>query len=290
MLFLLQTENDFDISSKIERMMIEDLLHQTKLIHEYVSMKLDDFYDIEENDDDYYLASPTKKTLKAKKDFPEKYEKAIPIGTIQFVTAWLSIFKGIEMENAIEIPPILRTDEFLKRKYSIRKAEDIPRSGQYFIKDATQLKVFSYSGELEFFLYDEMFEPKKSEYDNTLRLDPTHLYQVSEIVNVLSEYRVYIISGEIVSCQNYNGDPKLLPDMNLINKANLLYSTQEDYPNSYSLDVMITPRGTAITEIHNFTSLGLYSTIWGTNLLYAYRDGIDYLVNHNTKQTEFSNF
>ena len=53
---------------------------------------------------------------------------------------------------------------------------------------------------------------------------------------------------------------------------------------------MITPRGTAITEIHNYTSLGHYSTLFGDNLLYAYRDGIDYLLKHNTPITEFSNF
>ena len=39
--------------------------------------------------------------------------------------------------------------------------------------------------------------------------------------------------------------------------------------------------GTAIIEVHNFTSVGLYTTLWGTDLLYAYRDGIDYLVNDN---------
>lgn len=288
MFFILQKEeNNWDTSSKIESMMIEDLLKRTKYTNEYMFMSLNEFYDFEI--DDTFL-SVKSKVLKNKNDFDEKLTNAIPVGTIEFVSTWLKIFKGIERENAIEIPPVLRTDEFLKRKYSIRKASDIPKSGRYFIKDATQLKVFSYSGELEYFLYDEMFEPKKHDLDNSLRLDPTHLYQVSEIVNILAEYRVYIISGEIVSIEFYDGNPTKFPDIELIKKANLLYKTQSDYPNSYSLDVMVTPRGTAITEIHNFTSLGLYSTIWGTDLLYAYRDGIDYLLKHNTEQTEFSNF
>ena len=290
MFFILQQETkNYDTNSKIEILIIESLLKQTKYTNEYIYMPLENFFNYEEDNEDDFLSIP-KKTLKNKSEFEQKFENAIPIGSIEFVSTWLKIFKGIEQENAIEIPPILRTDEFLKRKYSIRKANEIPKSGKYFIKDATQLKVFSYDGNLEYFLFDEIFDPPKNELDTTLKLNPNHLYQVSEVVKILSEYRVYIISGEIVSIEFYNGNPTIFPDIELIKKANNLYSTQYDYPKSYSLDVMVTPKGTAITEIHNFTSLGLYSTIWGTDLLYAYRDGIDYLINHNTPQTEFSNF
>lgn len=291
MFFILQKETfDWDNSTQIEMLMIKDLLRQTKYLHDYIEISLDDFYTEDDIDDFDFTNYSKEKKLKDKTDFDDKFNNAVPIGTIQFVSAWLKIFKDIEKENAIEIPPILRTDEFLKRKYSIVKSQDIPRKGQYFIKNASTLKDFSYSGELEFFLYDEMFEKPKNSFDTSLRLNPNDLYQVSEIVKVLSEYRVYIIDGKIASIDFYNGDPLKLPDVELINKANMLYSTQKDYPKSYSLDVMVTPKGTAIIEIHNFTSLGLYSTIWGTDLLYAYRDGIDYLINHNTKQTEFSNF
>jgi hypothetical protein len=53
---------------------------------------------------------------------------------------------------------------------------------------------------------------------------------------------------------------------------------------------MVTPRGTAITEVHNFVSLGIYTVDWDDSLLYALRDGMDYIVRYNTPQTEFSNF
>ena len=32
---------------------------------------------------------------------------------------------------------------------------------------------------------------------------------------------------------------------------------------------------------HNFVSVGLYGTLWGNNLIYAYKDGIDYVINDN---------
>ena len=270
-----------------ELMLVEEKIRQNKYIHDFEKIDISIFYEYEE--DSFGEIIKTNK-LKNANDFPEIYKKSIPIGSINFVSTWLKVFYNIDKENPIEIPPILRTDEFLKRKYSIVTADKLPRTGRYFIKDVSKLKEFTYSGDLEYFLFDEMFEPAKSPYDYSLRINPDHLFQVSEIINILSEYRVYIIDGKIENIANYNGDVTLFPDVELIKKANDLYSTQPDYPKSYSMDLMITPRGTAITEIHNYTSLGHYSTLFGDNLLYAYRDGIDYLLKHNTPITEFSNF
>lgn len=270
-----------------ELMLVEEKIRQNKYIHDFEKIDISIFYEYEE--DSFGEIIKTNK-LKNANDFPEIYKKSIPIGSINFVSTWLKVFYNIDKENPIEIPPVLRTDEFLKRKYSIVTADKLPRTGRYFIKDVSKLKEFTYSGDLEYFLFDEMFEPAKSPYDYSLRINPDHLFQVSEIVNILSEYRVYIIDGKIENIANYNGNVTLFPDVELIKKANDLYSTQPDYPKSYSMDLMITPRGTAITEIHNYTSLGHYSTLFGDNLLYAYRDGIDYLLKHNTPITEFSNF
>ena len=285
MYFLLEdNKND---KFNYELMLVEEKIRQNKYIHDFEKIDISIFYEYEE--DSFGEIIKTNK-LKNANDFPEIYKKSIPIGSIDFVSTWLKVFYNIDKENPIEIPPILRTDEFLKRKYSIVTADKLPRTGRYFIKDVSKLKEFTYSGDLEYFLFDEMFEPAKSPYDYSLRINPDHLFQVSEIVNILSEYRVYIIGGKIENIANYNGDVTLFPDVELIKKANDLYSTQPDYPKSYSMDLMITPRGTAITEIHNYTSLGHYSTLFGDNLLYAYRDGIDYLLKHNTPITEFSNF
>lgn len=81
--------------------------------------------------------------LKSAEEFPAEYSKAIAIGEISFVEKFLKVFHNIEHENAIEIPPCLREERFLKRKYSIVPVWEISRSGNYFIKDATQQKVFS---------------------------------------------------------------------------------------------------------------------------------------------------
>ena len=63
----------------------------------------------------------------------------------------------------------------------------------------------------------------------------------------------------------------------------LIENILQEYLKSYTIDVAVTSKGTCILEVHNFTSCGLYSTIWGSGLIYAYKDGIDYLRNDNHK-------
>ena len=284
MFFILQNEPVG--RDPVQNAIIQDVLDHNKYSHSYEYVCIMDFYK-DDTDEDIFTM---KRVLKTPEDFDERYREAIPIGTVRFVEAYLRMFKGIERDNAIEIPPILRTDEFLKRKYSIVPRDRIPRQGSYFIKDATQQKVFSYKGELEYFLHDEMFREKTSEFDTSIRLDPSHLYQVSEIVNILAEYRVYVLNREINSMCIFAGDPLIFPDADLVRKAIRLINGQPDSPKSYSLDLMITPRGTAITEIHNFLSVGLYTVDWDEELLYAFKHGMDYVKQHNTEQTEFTNF
>ena len=246
MFFLLQRESGKDYNA-VESAIIEDLLHSCKGIHEYVTMKTSDFYsEVDSFDIDY------KPQLKDKSEFDSKYQDAIAIGEIRFVEKVLKIFHNIEHENSIEIPPCLREERFLKRKYSIVPVWEIPRKGRYFIKDASQQKVFSYNGELSDFIYDEMFEDPSYSSDASLRFNYDHLYQVSESVQVLSEYRVYVLGGKVETISHFAGDPYQLPDIELIKEAVSIYNKQENAPRSYSVDLMVTPRGTAITEVHNF--------------------------------------
>lgn len=246
MRFLIQQ----DCPLNVDMLMIKELLDNEKFTHEYEMINLENLAN--------YNA--------------ENVKDMIPMGTVEFVETYFKNFHEIERENPIEIPVCLRTDEFLKRKYSIVKYENLPKNGEYFIKDVTQLKSFSYCGKLECLNTD---------------MDRSHLYQVSEFVNILSEYRIYILDGSIYAVVNYNGNPCIFPDMNLINKANLIYSVQKDYPKSYTMDIMITDKGSSIIECHTLFSTGLYSTIWGTNWLYGYRDSKDYILNYNTKIEEW---
>ena len=193
----------------------------------------------------------------------------IPVGSIQFVEKFLYRFHGIKQMNPIEVPKCLRTEEFLKREYNILKGKDLPKSGLFFVKDVSRLK-----------------NDLRIEDIAYLNIKEDSIYQISEVVKILSEYRCYFVNGELTSICNYDGLPDILPDVNLIKKANIIYSLEKDYPKSYTMDVMVTKNGTSIIEIHPFTSVGLYTTLWGNELLYAYKDGIDYYVKYNTKIME----
>ncbi len=273
MRFLIQKENN---QYSLDNHILFNLIQSEKWIHEYKDWSMNQFLDEEKN-------------LLDKNSLPDLKEY-MPLGDIPFTEAFFHIFYGVEREMPIEIPTVLRTDEFLKRKYSIRKSENIPKHGEYFIKDVSQLKQFSYNGELSYFLYDGILEEPKSKFDTSLHLNKNHLYQVSEVIPILSEYRIFVLSNEIYSVGNYDGDVKLFPDMELIQKAVNIWSMQKDCPQSYSMDVAITNFGTVILECHILFSTGIYNTILGTNFLYGYKDAKNYLLNFNTPVKEWSNF
>ena len=272
MLFLLQKEAT-SVQFDMDTLILKNLLDREKLVHTYISMSLNMLKEMYKNE----------KSI-------EDLKNAIPVGTIEFVQEWLSLFHGINTINPIEVPECLRTEEFLKRKYSIVDAENIPKKGEYFIKDASKLKVFYYAGELGYSFSEDIFKEQTAKFDTKLHLDKTHLFQVSEVIHILSEYRVYVINGKIQSIINYDGDPLILPDVKLIEKANVIYQYEKNAPKSYTIDIAVTNKGTCILEVHNFQSVGLYTQLFGTNLCHAYIDGIDYLLNSNKAPVKFSNF
>lgn len=256
--YLLQLDNDNN-GLDLEYVMIKELLKKNKYLHDYKAITTSSISDVAAKED-------------------------IPIGNIPFVTKWLQEMYSIETENPIEIPKYLRTEEFLKRNYKITTWDKIPKSGTFFLKDVSELKSFGEIINAEYTDIDNLFNyVPQHKFDCSLVLNKNHLFQVSSIFNILSEYRVYVISGKIETISNYNGDPTILPDITLIKKAVDLINYNEKWLKSYTLDIMVGKEGTAIIEVHNFTSVGLYNTLWGDNLLYAYRQGIDYLVNDNRK-------
>ena len=280
--FLIQ--NDSLGVDRVQREIILDVLRHNKYEHSYELIDYECFFEEEKE----FEFGTSEFRAKAADEFPAYYKNAIPFGTIEFTTRWLQTFKGIEREIPIEIPPCLRQERFLKRKYNIVPVDQVPRRGDFFVKDASQAKWLKYKGDLEYQLNDEMFAPPISSRDNSIRFLPDHLYQVSEIVPIKAEYRVYIVNRKIEAIYLYDGDPMVLPDVELIREAHWIYSRQPDCPRSYSMDLLVNNRGTSIIEMHTFTCLGLYSVLWDENLLYALRDGIRYVEEYNTPQTVFN--
>ena len=256
MLFILQNINNCN-GLVVDISIIKDLIDNSKhSLDKYVFLNNEDFFD--------------NGLLKSKNDFPKEYENGIPFGSIEFTTNFLKIFKNIQKMNPIEIPPSLRKYEFLKREYRILPKDKLPQKGRFFIKNASKLKDGTYICDIEDLHKENFFKNND-------------LYQISDIVNPTAEYRVYVINGKIYAIAYYDGDPCVFPDTSLIQKANIIYSLQKDYPKSYTMDVMVTDKGTCITEIHILLSCGIYQTVLGRNFLFGYDDAIKYLERYNTE-------
>lgn len=199
----------------------------------------------------------------------------VPVGSLGFVSKCLNLEYGIKGINPIEVPKYLREDFFLKRKYEIVNYKSIPRKGKFFIKDVSKVKSFNVIGNAL----------------DVIRAGASKdsLYLVSGVFDIRSEWRVYVIGGKIANICCYAFDRSLLsidyPDMSVVLGAIGRIGLNEDYLKSYTLDVMVGEAGTAVIEVHNWVSVGLYSTLWGQDLPYAYMDGMYYLLKDNREVT-----
>ena len=213
-----------------------------------------------------------------------------PVGTLEFVGTWLRRVHGVQSMNPIEVPDILRTGEFLGRKYSVVAGRDVPRSGYMFCKDAGRLKGFSYSGPLEL-LADTV--------DKTFVDD--NLYVVSQVVEILAEYRMIVVDDKVEAVQYYDGDPLVFPDADTLSKIVAVYTVDRQRPKAYALDVAVVPMvvdgdlcpvsstKTIIIENHPTACFGTYGYV-SSSLPYVYSTGVDYYVHVNKPISTFSNF
>lgn len=204
----------------------------------------------------------------------------VPLGSIQFVGEYLRQVHGVDKMNPVEVPECLRKQRFLNRTYKIIGYRSIVgeaskiNNGDIFLKDVSTLKRFSASCNIDTLIKD-----------GTLNiLDKDANYLISEKVDILSEYRVYVFEGEILNISNYNGSVLLYPDTSKILEMVIEMGKDKTCPISYTMDVMIDSKGeTSIIEVHPLAAVGLYSTLFPTRFLYGYHDGIEYYTNVNKK-------
>jgi hypothetical protein len=129
-------------------------------------------------------------------------------------------------------------------KFSDIKFEDLP----LFIKPKNGVKEFP-----GFVLDKKSTLVDIGMYYSQIKPD-TDVY-VSEPVNIISEYRVFVHKGEIVGIKHYSGDFGLFPDIDTINAMKMDYE-KADHPISYTLDVGIVRKDN--TEPSNFLAFQIY--------------------------------
>lgn len=214
----------------------------------------------------------------------------VPVGSLEFVGSFLENVKGSSYMKPIEIPDFLQKKEYLKREYKICKFKDLPKTGTYFIKDASFLKCGQPNMHFMPFINDTLFK-STDDWEE-------HDYVCSEVLPIIdAEYRVLVNEDNIVGVQFYSGT-KIIEetdyDFGFISPyagilcfpdGDMLESVIKDikafrvsggiFPKSYTIDVAVTPRGTVLLELHNFVSCGTYG-FCDKVLINMYSNGIDF--------------
>lgn len=213
----------------------------------------------------------------------ELYE-TIPVGSLDFVQSYLSKIYAIDRMSPIEVPERLRIPKMLRRAYSIVRYQDLPKNGHWFVKDVSALKKGSYIGCISALHNNQ----------SNFQLHEDHLYQVSSVLNILAEYRVFVHHDRIVGIQFYDGDVLIMPtpaEIKKIQEAVVRYSVSHDCPDAYTMDWAIIDtdckkesRDIAILEVHPFVSVGTYG-LEGPMLVDMYKNGLQWYIKHNTPLT-----
>lgn len=177
-----------------------------------------------------------------------KSTNIIPVGGLNFVSAYLG--KHIK---PIDISGVDR--KFTGREIHILSYDEmtayLDRNGPRFIKSATKCKEFP-AGK-----YDKNSIESIEKSINYLH--KSHKFMVSELINLLAEWRLFIHKGKILDCKQYMGswesrfDGAFVKEMVAsIPKSIIPYT-------SYTVDIGLTDANSIVLiEAHNFISCGLY--------------------------------
>lgn len=170
---------------------------------------------------------------------------SLVVGGIEHTTWWFEQM-GINVPESMTMPTELlgyagRSIDLMTLGEALAKT-DYP----YFVKPYSKLKEFV-GGVIT-------KESDKRWFNDGIPQDTTVL--VSEVVDFVSEYRGYVINGQLVGIKHYLGDFCLFPDCNIVKQAIADYASQ---PAAYSIDFGVTSSGkTLLIECNDGWSLGCY--------------------------------
>ena len=173
-------------------------------------------------------------------------EYAIVVG---FINDILNISKimGFDELKQIDYPTELK--QYLHREIITTNTFNLPEKYPFFIKP-TNMK--SFSGRVV------------KEFKDLIGVLDTQLYFTETIHDIISEWRCFILNGEILGVKHYKGNPFVAVDENILNEMVSKFTTS---PNAYSLDIGVTKEGLNIlVECNNGYSTGNYGL---TEIQYA---------------------
>ncbi len=195
----------------------------------------------------------------------------IPVGSLSFVQKFMDRHHGGVQLVPRNIPPELKDMRYLKRMFSEGTKDTIAKQDSpVFVKDVDTVK--GYAGVI----------------DVNTDLPSGNLF-VTEALDVVSEWRIFVKGGQIAGAKNYAGSFFLVPDVEFIKDCIDVYTSA---PSGYTLDVMIDSRGeTSVIEVHDFVSVGLYGFTHASlpqMIVRGFRDMLAYSMSNAKPQNQNS--
>lgn len=180
----------------------------------------------------------------------------LPIGTVEFVRRAMHLAGIMEPPN-YSYPEVLY--DHLHRHIKQMRAGNV--IGRQFVKPVAT-KVFTG------FVFDTLEDPEnpacqhRVQYNEFLALPPTELVWVGEPVVWLSEYRYYVMDGQVLGYGRYDDGPDNapIPDAGAVEDMAKTLSASAGAPAAYVLDVGVLDGGeTALVECNDAWAVGYYT-------------------------------
>ena len=170
----------------------------------------------------------------------EKYYDYIPIGSVEFVVNRMCNKYKLKNIRPLNIPEELFP--FAKRKIANLSRDKVwdefSDCKRVFVKSNNKIKEFT-----------DILE--RGEY-----LPNISNFQVSEEIEILTEWRCFVKNEKLLDIKCYSGDIDIFPNIKEIKK---MIASYNNAPPAYTIDVAVNDKGeTVIIECHNFFSCGLY--------------------------------
>ena len=183
-------------------------------------------------------------------------ENTLPIGTVEFIRKAMSL-AGIAEPPNFSYPETLR--RYLHRTLNQRPAGAI--LGHWFIKPIMTKTFTGFAFDISLGNPDHLSFHDRDQYNVFLSLPPETPVWISEPVTWLSEFRYYVIEGEVRGEGRYDDAPDETPapDIAIVKEMARACAGVQGAAAAFSLDVGVLDTGeTALVECNDAWALGYY--------------------------------
>lgn len=186
--------------------------------------------------------------------------------------------KVVEYDDLKEILPLNRDDivvDYIGGMYRIfnymrieRPEYDYPNALEKFyhrkIKAGVLADIFNDDGTIQKSFIKPRLETKVftgkliETYSDLigLNIDRNYPIWISEPINIIAEWRTFVVNHEILAIQKYAGQFGVVYDYDVVKQAVLAW---KDSPCAYALDIGLTDQGeTVVVEVNDGFSVGFY--------------------------------